>query len=155
MPRHKKQHNCRDAILARGRSGDPGKSNSLRLGLRQERQQRQFESRRSAAQTLFPVLAHDGYIRPNSQPTKTGPDLSIESRLASILSKGLCQMFFNRMPVIYDDAMGRQWLEQSFGNWALELSLVLQSLPSEGRKRRGVENYCRSLFPALKKTDFL
>ncbi len=37
----------------------------------------------------------------------------------------------DRMPVIYDKDMGRQWLEQSFGNWDLELSLVLQPVPSE------------------------
>jgi putative SOS response-associated peptidase YedK len=35
------------------------------------------------------------------------------------------------MPVIYDAAMGRQWLETSFGARAMELDLVLQPLPSE------------------------
>ena len=35
------------------------------------------------------------------------------------------------MPVIYDAAMGRQWLESSFGNRAMALDLVLQPLPSE------------------------
>jgi putative SOS response-associated peptidase YedK len=35
------------------------------------------------------------------------------------------------MPVIYDTAMGRQWLEGPFGGRAMDLDLVLQPLPSE------------------------
>jgi putative SOS response-associated peptidase YedK len=35
------------------------------------------------------------------------------------------------MPVIYDAAMSRQWLEGPFGNRAMDLDLVLQPLPSE------------------------
>jgi putative SOS response-associated peptidase YedK len=35
------------------------------------------------------------------------------------------------MPVIYDAAMGRQWLGTSLGTRAMELGLVLQPLPSE------------------------
>lgn len=35
------------------------------------------------------------------------------------------------MPVIYDAAMGRQWLEGPFGARKMALDLVLQPLPSE------------------------
>jgi hypothetical protein len=35
------------------------------------------------------------------------------------------------MPVIYDKAMGRQWLEQSFGASSMSRAAVLQPLPSE------------------------
>jgi putative SOS response-associated peptidase YedK len=35
------------------------------------------------------------------------------------------------MPVIYDAAIGRQWVEGPFGARAMALDLVLQPLPSE------------------------
>ena len=37
----------------------------------------------------------------------------------------------NRMAVIYDREMGRQWLEQNFGASSMSLAAVLQPLPSE------------------------
>jgi putative SOS response-associated peptidase YedK len=46
-------------------------------------------------------------------------------------ANALVEPIHDRMPVIYNRDMGRQWLEQSFGNWDLGLSLVLQPLPSE------------------------
>jgi putative SOS response-associated peptidase YedK len=46
-------------------------------------------------------------------------------------ANGLVRRIHDRMPVIYDAAMGRQWLETSFGSRAMELDLVLQPLPSE------------------------
>ena len=42
----------------------------------------------------------------------------------------LLKPIHDRMPVIYDAPMGRQWLE-SFGGRAMELDLALQPLPSE------------------------
>jgi len=35
------------------------------------------------------------------------------------------------MPVIYDKEMGRQWLEESFGDQPMILAAVLRPLPSE------------------------
>src|ERR671922_2003043 len=46
-------------------------------------------------------------------------------------ANGLVQRFHNRMPVIYDAAMGRQWLERPFGGRRMELDLVLQPPPPE------------------------
>jgi putative SOS response-associated peptidase YedK len=46
-------------------------------------------------------------------------------------ANGLVRGIHARMPVIYDAAMGRQWLETSFGTRAMALDLVLQPLPSE------------------------
>jgi putative SOS response-associated peptidase YedK len=43
----------------------------------------------------------------------------------------LVRRIHNRMPVIYDVAMGRQWLEHSFGNRATTLAAVLRPWPSE------------------------
>jgi len=43
------------------------------------------------------------------------------------------------MPVIYDAAMGRQWLEQPFGNRRMDLDLVLQPLPSPNGSSRGFD----------------
>ncbi len=37
----------------------------------------------------------------------------------------------NRMPVIYDKDMGRQWLEESFGDQPMILAAVLRPWPSE------------------------
>jgi SOS response associated peptidase (SRAP) len=46
-------------------------------------------------------------------------------------ANALLRPIHNRMPVIYDKAMGRQWLEQSFGASSMSLAAVLQPLPSE------------------------
>jgi putative SOS response-associated peptidase YedK len=47
----------------------------------------------------------------------------------------LLRPIHNRMPVIYDAAMGRQWLEHSFGDWAMTLAAMLQPWPSEFMER--------------------
>jgi putative SOS response-associated peptidase YedK len=46
-------------------------------------------------------------------------------------ANALVRQIHDRMPVIYDAAMGRQWLEPPFVCRAMELDLVLQPLPSE------------------------
>lgn len=46
-------------------------------------------------------------------------------------ANALLRPIHDRMPVIYDAAMGRQWLESTFGGPAMDLDLVLQPLPSE------------------------
>jgi putative SOS response-associated peptidase YedK len=46
-------------------------------------------------------------------------------------ANALLRRIHDRMPVIYDAAMGRQWLERPFGARAMDLDLVLQPLPSE------------------------
>jgi putative SOS response-associated peptidase YedK len=43
----------------------------------------------------------------------------------------LLKPIHDRMPVIYDAEMGRQWLRGPFGGRRMELDLVLQPLPSE------------------------
>jgi putative SOS response-associated peptidase YedK len=46
-------------------------------------------------------------------------------------ANALLRPIHNRMPVIYDKEMGRQWLEESFGDQPMILAAVLQRLPSE------------------------
>ena len=46
-------------------------------------------------------------------------------------ANGLVRRIHDRMPVIYDAAMGCQWLDRPFGGRAMDLDLVLQPLPSE------------------------
>jgi putative SOS response-associated peptidase YedK len=46
-------------------------------------------------------------------------------------ANALLQRIHNRMPVIYDAAMGRQWLEQSFGHYSMSIAAMLQPWPSE------------------------
>jgi putative SOS response-associated peptidase YedK len=46
-------------------------------------------------------------------------------------ANALVRRIHDRMPVIYDAAMGRQWLEGPFGRRAMALDLVLQPLRSE------------------------
>jgi putative SOS response-associated peptidase YedK len=46
-------------------------------------------------------------------------------------SNVLVRPIHNRMPVIHDREMGRQWLEHSFGGRSMTLSAVLQPLRSE------------------------
>ncbi len=43
----------------------------------------------------------------------------------------LLRPIHNRMPVIYDKEMGRQWLEESFGDQPMILAAVLRPWPSE------------------------
>jgi putative SOS response-associated peptidase YedK len=42
----------------------------------------------------------------------------------------LVRRIHNRMPVIYDRAMGRQWLEHQFGNSAMALAAALRPVRS-------------------------
>lgn len=37
----------------------------------------------------------------------------------------------NRMPVIYDEPMGRQWLDHDHGAWSMGLAAVLRPWPAE------------------------
>jgi putative SOS response-associated peptidase YedK len=46
-------------------------------------------------------------------------------------ANALLRPIHNRMPVIYDREMGRQWLEHSFGGRSMTLAAMLQPLPSE------------------------
>jgi putative SOS response-associated peptidase YedK len=46
-------------------------------------------------------------------------------------ANALVQRIHDLIPVIYDAAMGRQWLDGPFGARAIALDLVLQPLPSE------------------------
>jgi len=46
-------------------------------------------------------------------------------------ANALLRQIHHRMPVIYDQEMGQQWLYRSFGSRRTELDLVLQPLPSE------------------------
>jgi putative SOS response-associated peptidase YedK len=46
-------------------------------------------------------------------------------------ANALVRRIHERMPVIYDAAMGRQWLDGPFGARAMALDLVLQPLPSD------------------------
>jgi putative SOS response-associated peptidase YedK len=48
------------------------------------------------------------------------------------------------MPVIYDAAMGRQWLDGPFGARAMALDLVLQPLPSERMEAHEVSTLVNS-----------
>jgi putative SOS response-associated peptidase YedK len=46
-------------------------------------------------------------------------------------ANALLRPIHTRMPVIYDKEMGRQWLEESFGDQPMTLAAVLQPLPSD------------------------
>jgi putative SOS response-associated peptidase YedK len=46
-------------------------------------------------------------------------------------ANALVRPIHNRMPVIYDKGMGRQWLEESFGYQPMILAAVLRRWPSE------------------------
>src|SRR5437867_12051366 len=46
-------------------------------------------------------------------------------------ANALLRPIHNRMPVIYDKEMGKQWLEESFGDQPMILAAVLQPLPSD------------------------
>jgi putative SOS response-associated peptidase YedK len=59
-------------------------------------------------------------------------------------ANALLRQIHDRMPVIYDAAMGRQWLETSFEARAMELDLVLQPLPSERMEAHEVSTLVNS-----------
>jgi putative SOS response-associated peptidase YedK len=59
-------------------------------------------------------------------------------------ANALVRRIHDRMPVIYDSAMGRQWLERPFGGRAMDLDLVLQPLPSERMKAHEVSTLVNS-----------
>jgi putative SOS response-associated peptidase YedK len=46
-------------------------------------------------------------------------------------ANALLRPIHNRMPVIYDKEMGRQWLKESFGDQPMILAAVLRPWPSE------------------------
>ena len=48
----------------------------------------------------------------------------------------LVRPIHNRMPVIYDKEMGKQWLEHSFGDWARTLAAVHPGYDLYEPKRR-------------------
>jgi putative SOS response-associated peptidase YedK len=59
-------------------------------------------------------------------------------------ANGLVQRIHYRIPVIYDAAMGRQWLDGRFGARAMALDLVLQPLPSEPMEAHEVSTLVNS-----------
>ena len=56
----------------------------------------------------------------------------------------LVRQIRDRMPVIYDKNMGRQWLEGPFGGRSMALDLVLQPLPSERMEAHEVSTLVNS-----------
>jgi putative SOS response-associated peptidase YedK len=59
-------------------------------------------------------------------------------------ANALVRRIHDRMPVIYDAAMGRQWFDGPFGNRAMALDLVLQPLPSERMQAHDVSTLVNS-----------
>jgi putative SOS response-associated peptidase YedK len=59
-------------------------------------------------------------------------------------ANGLVRRIHDRMPVIYDGAMGKQWLDGPFGGRAMALDLVLQPLPSERMEAHEVSTLVNS-----------
>jgi putative SOS response-associated peptidase YedK len=59
-------------------------------------------------------------------------------------ANGLLRPIHDRMPVIYDAAMGRQWLDGPFGGRAMGLDLVLQPIPSERMQAHEVSTLVNS-----------
>jgi putative SOS response-associated peptidase YedK len=59
-------------------------------------------------------------------------------------ANGLVRRIHDRMPVIYDGAMGKQWLDGPFGGRTMALDLVLQPLPSERMEARAVSTLVNS-----------
>jgi putative SOS response-associated peptidase YedK len=64
--------------------------------------------------------------------------------IITIRANALVRPIHDRMPVIYDAAMGRQWLEGPFGTQAMELDFVLQPLPSERMEAHEVSTLVNS-----------
>lgn len=56
----------------------------------------------------------------------------------------MARRIHDRLPVIYDAAMGRQWLNGPFGARAMALDLVLQPLASEGMEVHEVSTLVNS-----------
>jgi putative SOS response-associated peptidase YedK len=56
----------------------------------------------------------------------------------------LLRPIHNRMPVIYDREMGRQWLEHSFGDRSMTLTAMMQPLPSERMEAQDVSTLVNS-----------
>ena len=56
----------------------------------------------------------------------------------------LLRPIHNRMPVIYDEPMGRQWLEHQYGDRAMPLAEVLRPWPSELMEVRDVSTLVNS-----------
>jgi hypothetical protein len=59
-------------------------------------------------------------------------------------ANGLVRRIHDRMPVIYDATMGRQWLDGPFGMRRMALDLVLQPLPSERMEAHEVSTLVNS-----------
>jgi putative SOS response-associated peptidase YedK len=59
-------------------------------------------------------------------------------------ANALVRRIHDRMPVIYDAAMGRQWLEGPFGMRRMELDLVLPPPPSERMEAHEVSTLVNS-----------
>ena len=59
-------------------------------------------------------------------------------------ANGLVRRIHNRMPVIYDAAIRRQWLDGLFGSRSMALDLVLQPLPSDRMKGHEVSTLVNS-----------
>lgn len=59
-------------------------------------------------------------------------------------ANALVRRIHDRMPVIYDKDMGRQWLDGPFGGRTMALDLVLQPLPSEQMEAHEVSTLVNS-----------
>jgi putative SOS response-associated peptidase YedK len=59
-------------------------------------------------------------------------------------ANGLVRRIHDRMPVIYDATMGRQWLDGPLGMRRMALDLVLQPLPSERMEAHEVSTLVNS-----------
>ena len=56
----------------------------------------------------------------------------------------LLRSIHNRMPVIYDTAMGKQWLEHRYGTFQTSLDTMLRPLPAELMETQDVSNLVNS-----------
>ena len=56
----------------------------------------------------------------------------------------LLRPIHNRMPVIYDEPMGRHWLEHDHGGWSMGLAAALRPWPSEYMEAHDVSNFVNS-----------
>jgi putative SOS response-associated peptidase YedK len=59
-------------------------------------------------------------------------------------ANSLLRPIHNRMPVVYDAAMGRQWLEHSYGTFQMSLDAVLRPWPAELMEAQDVSNLVNS-----------
>lgn len=67
----------------------------------------------------------------------TGAELSTFTIITTD-ANALVRQLHNRMPVIYDRDMGRQWLEHSYGDSSKILAAVLRPWPAEDMEARDV-----------------